>query len=539
MLNGQFAFAIWDKVKEELFVARDRVGIRPLFYHTSNGRLMFASEIKSLFQSKDIVPEFDYRGLLQIYTFWTALTPNTAFKNISELSPGEYLFYNREGIKKQKYWELSFAKKDSTISLAEATDHFEEIFSDSLRIRLRADVPVAAYLSGGLDSTTSVAYIKKTEPGILNTFSVAFDDEEFDERNYQAEAVNYLGTLHKSVSCSSSDIAALFPRVIWHAEAPVMRTAPAPMLQLSRLVSDNNIKVVITGEGADEILAGYNIFKEAIIRQFWSSQPDSYLRPLLLKKLYPYLPQINQATSNILKMFFGFRLQDTGNPVYSHIIRWNNSNQVIKHLSEDFRSQVRDYSPQEQLISMLPSGFDTWNLLAKAQWLETTLLMSGYLLSSQGDRMALANSVESRYPFLDYRLIEFCSSLPEKFKLNGLTEKYLLKKIAKEIIPEAIINRPKQAYRAPVKNVFLADDAPEYIKEMLSKELFDRTGVFNYNSVKFLLDKIKNVGKSSEVENMLVTFVVSTHLLADQFVFQRAPFTTLVKLNKIKVIEDF
>ena len=538
LLNGQFAFAVWDTVDEELFIARDRVGIRPLFYYNCKGRFGFASEIKSLFQSDDVIPEFNYQGLSQIYTFWTALTPDTPFKNISELSPGEYMIYNRKGIKKQKYWELTYNTTSASLSLPDATEQFRELLSDALRLRLRADVPVAAYLSGGLDSTTSVAYIKKTEPGILNTFSVGFDEEEFDESNFQVQAVKYYNTSHKYVSCSSSDIAALFPLVIWHAETPVMRTAPAPMMQLSRLVRDNNIKVVITGEGADETLAGYNIFKEAVIRQFWSSQPDSHLRPLLLKKLYPYLPQMQQANPNILKMFFGYRLQDTESPIYSHILRWNNSNQVLRHLSDNFRSQLDDYSPQEHLISRLPDGFDSWDLLARAQWLETTLLMSGYLLSSQGDRMALANSVESRYPFLDYRLIEFANSLPSKFKLNGLTEKYLLKLAVKEIVPENIRLRTKQAYRAPVSSVFLSDQAPEYVREMLSEKQFNLTGVFNYHSVQPRIERMKKTGRSTEVENMLITFIISTHLLADQYLHKKLPMAVSTRLKHLTVIEN-
>ncbi len=538
LLNGQFAFAVWDTVEEELFMARDRVGIRPLFYYSSNGRFGFASEIKSLFQSDDVIPEFNHHGLLQIYTFWTALTPDTAFKNIFEVSPGECMIYSRKGIKKQKYWELTYNNTNALLSLPDATEQFRELFSDALRIRLRSDVPVAAYLSGGLDSTTSVAYIQQTEPGILNTFSVGFDEEEFDERNFQAQAVSHYGTSHKYISCSSSDIARLFPSVIWHAETPVMRTAPAPMMQLSRLVRENNIKVVITGEGADETLAGYNIFKEAVIRQFWSSQPDSHLRPLLLKKLYPYLPQMHQANPNILKLFFGFRLQDTENPVYSHMLRWNNSNQVIRHLTHDFKSLMNDYSPQEHLISRLPDKFDSWDLLAKAQWLETTLLMSGYLLSSQGDRMALANSVESRYPFLDYRLIEFANSLPSKFKLNGLTEKYLLKLAVKGLVPENIRLRTKQAYRAPISSVFLSDEAPEYVREMLSEEHFKCTGVFNYDSVQPWLERMKKTGKSTEVENILATLIISTHLLDDQYVDKKMPMTGTTKLNNLTVIEN-
>ena len=255
------------------------------------------------------------------------------------------------------------------------------------------------------------------------------------------------------------DIAESFPKVVWHSETPVTRTAPTPMLILSKLVRDNNIKVVITGEGSDEILAGYDIFREARIRRFWASQPDSTIRPLLLKKIYPDIPHLKNANPNILKMFFGYKLDDVNNPFYSHLLRWNNSNHIKKHLSLEIKEKLTDYSPLNELEGNYLTDLTTWDHLAKAQWLETTIFMSGYLLSSQGDRMAMANSVEGRYPFLDYRVIEFCSGLPADYKLNGLEEKFLLKRLMKNKIPESIIKRPKQPYRAPIKVYSFQKDA--------------------------------------------------------------------------------
>lgn len=539
MLNGQYAFAIWDKVNEELFLARDRVGIRPLFYTISNdGNFSFASEIKSLFEQKDIIPQLSPESLAQIYTFWTALTPYTAFKNIFELSPGEFLTYSRDGLKKEKYWELAFGNVDSRLSMKDAVDKFHEIFSDSVRIRLRADVEVAAYLSGGLDSSATVAYINDIEPGVLNTFSVGFEQGNFDESHFQAEAVKYFNTSHKSIICTTDEIANAFPNVIWHLETPVMRTAPVPMYLLSKLVRENGIKVVITGEGADEILAGYNIFKETKIRRFWANQPGSSVRPLLLKNLYPYLPLMRSANPTILKMFFGYKLNDVNNPFYSHLLRWNNSNHIKKHLSSKLKEDIGDYSPFEELNKRLPVNFNTWDSIEKAQWLEITMFMSGYLLSSQGDRMAMANSVEGRYPFLDYRLIEFCTSLPARFKLNSLNEKFLLKKLMHNRIPDSIMNRSKQAYRAPIQSVFLSKQAPEYIKEMLSANFTKQVEIFNVSSLQKVLARIEKTGISTEVENMLLTFVISTHLLYDQFINKNTGNYKPAKLLNFKIIND-
>ncbi len=181
-------------------------------------------------------------------------------------------------------------------------------------------------------------------------------------------------------------------------------------------------------------------------------------------------------------------------------------------------SQLKDYSSLSVLEQRLPENFNNWDQLAKSQWLETTVFMSGYLLSSQGDRMAMANSVEGRYPFLDYRVIEFCSSLPANFKLNGLNEKFLLKKLLKNKIPENILKRPKQAYRAPIKSVFLDKDAPEYVKYMLSDSCTRKAGIFNYDSVAGVISRMEKTGVISEIDNMVLTSVISTHLIHYQFI---------------------
>ncbi|MCJ7447993.1 MAG: asparagine synthase (glutamine-hydrolyzing) [Bacteroidales bacterium] len=538
LLNGQFAFAIWDKKEGELFIARDRVGIRPLFFNITNGVFSFASEVKAIFEQKSISRELRPEILSQVYTFWSALTPNTSFKNIFELSSGHFLVYNRKGLQIGKYWELNFNKTNLALSIENAVEQFHELFTSAVRLRLRADVEVAAYLSGGIDSSATVAYIKDIEPGILNTFSVGFEEKDFDESKYQQEAVRYFKTTHKSIVCSSKEISESFPKVVWCSEIPMTRTAPAPMLILSKLVRENNIKVVITGEGSDEMLAGYDIFREAKIRRFWASQPTSNMRPLLLKKIYPDLPHLKNASPNILKMFFGYKLEDVNNPFYSHLLRWNNSNHIKKHLSSGLHEDLKNYSPFTELSEKLPEDFTSWDPLAKSQWLEITIFMSGYLLSTQGDRMGMANSIEGRYPFLDYRIIEFCGGLPAKFKLNGLTEKYLLKKLMRNRIPESIIKRPKQPYRAPIQSVFLSKNPPEYVKYMLSEAYVKSTGIFDYNSISALLNKIEKTGISSEVDNMVLTSVISTHLLHYQFIENHNEEFRTGTLKNLKIIED-
>ncbi len=517
-LNGQFAFAIWDKRKKELFLARDRVGIRPLYYTVSKNNFIFGSEIKSILEHPSVKPEISPTVLSQIFTFWSPLRPNTIFKNITEIPPGHFMVVNQSTMRMGPYWDLTFPEegKEENISFSEATDRLNELYNDAVKLRLRADVPVGAYLSGGIDSSITTAYIRDVFPDMLRTFSIGFKDKEFDESAYQKIVRDYLQTRHSGVTIDSKDIADFYPEVIWHTEVPLLRTSPAPMYFLSKSVRENNYKVVITGEGADEMFAGYNIFKETIIRRFWARQPDSKLRPSLLQKLYPYIPQLSQRPG-ALKLFFGYKLTETESPFYSHLLRWHNTSRITGFLSEDFQKQSNHFDPFEEISKTLPERFHTWSALSKAQWLEINIFMSEYLLSSQGDRMAMAHSVEGRYPFLDHRIMEFAAKLPPDYKLHGLTEKYLLKKMMKGRLPDIIVNRSKQAYRAPIASTFITN-TPEYLHELLSEQNIKESGIFNPEMVKALVNKTASGGISSEMENMALTGIISTQLVYQLFI---------------------
>ena len=519
-LNGQFAFSIWDKNKQELFLARDRVGIRPLFYWAQNGAFAFCSEIKGLFTLDRIDRAMRPESLAQIFTFWTTLSPATPFEGVYELPPGHSMHVTKAGIKIEKYWSMEFPENGSSHSrnLPNAVEEFTELFRDAVKIRLRADVPVGAYLSGGLDSSVTTALIHEIDPGVLNTYSIGFKDKAFDETAYQLEAAKYFQTRHSAFECTAAEIADQFINTIWHAEFPILRTAPTPMFMLSKKVRESNIKVVITGEGADEFMAGYNIFKEAKIRRFWAREPDSTSRPKLLGKLYPYLPMMKNANNMALKMFFGFKLSETDNPLYSHLLRWHNTSRIKAYFSDDISAKTADYNPLESVYPQLPDNFMGWSDLAKSQYLEATIFMSSYLLSSQGDRMAMGNSVEGRYPFLDYRVIEFCGKLPDNFKLNCLNEKFLLKKMSAGIIPESISKRTKQPYRAPIASSFFNDAAPDYVAEILSDDTLKAFGLFNPEKVRALIAKVKTQHEMSEVDQMAIAGILSTQLLYKMFI---------------------
>lgn len=541
-LNGQFAIAIWDKNKEELFLARDRVGIRPLYYTQIGDSFVFASEIKALMEFPGISPKLSAKGLCEYFTFWTSLSPNTVFEDIYEVPPGTYMILSENDRRSVTFWELPIYKPEeyNNLDLKDAVTEFEKLFADSVKLRLRADVQVGAYLSGGIDSSVTTSFIKNTHPNNLRTFSIGFSEKDYDESSYQNEASAYFGTQHSSIICNPSEIAEEFKNVVWHCEAPLLRTAPTPMSLLAKSVRDHNIKVVITGEGADELLGGYNIFKETKIRHFWAKDPQSKYRSLLLRKLYPYLPQMQNANNNVLKMFFGYKLNETSSPVYSHLLRWNNTSRINNYLSDEYKTSKGDYNPVAEIERQWEDKLEGMDYLSKAQWIEIKLFMSGYLLSSQGDRMAMANSIEGRYPFLDHRVIEFCMKLPPDLKLNGLNEKFLLKKMIVGKIPDSILNRSKQAYRAPIKSVFTGKNIPAYLKSRLSEEEIKDCGIFNPSHVNQLLLKMDADKQVSEIDNMALTAILSTQILYDMFVKKNiAPLTDKELVACDKTIIDF
>ncbi len=524
-LNGQFAFAIWDRRPEAgggtLFMARDRVGIRPLFYTVAGGWLIFGSEIKTILAHPAVGARLDLTSLAQVFTFWTTLAPRTVFEGIAEVPPGHTLTAHDGRISVERYWELGFPQdgQGDVLSDGEYVEGLRDLLVDATRIRLRADVPVGAYLSGGLDSSTITALIRNYTSNYLKTFSIAFADPAFDEREHQERMVEFLGTDHRRVECSDADVGRVFPDVIWHAEWPVLRTSPAPMFMLSELVRQNDIKVVLTGEGADEFLGGYNIFKEAKLRHFWARDPESAMRPLLLKRLYPYVQGLGSGGS-FLEAFFRKGLSDTRRPDYSHAVRWANTAPLRRFFSPEVQATLGGYDPVAEIVIALERhpAFERWTPLARAQYIEISIFMSEYLLSSQGDRMLMAHSVEGRFPFLDHRVIEFAGRIPPRLKIRGLNEKYVLKRAMRGMLPRSVYARAKRPYRAPIHRSFFGSNSPAYVGELLSPEAIRAAGHFYPQAVARLVRKAQGAHPLSERDNMALAGVLSTQLLHRQFV---------------------
>jgi asparagine synthase (glutamine-hydrolysing) len=518
-LNGQFAFALWDAARQRLLLARDRTGIRPLFHARVPGGLAFASEVKALLALPEVPRRLDARALGEVFTYWAPLPPHAVFEGIESLPPGHVMTVDAQVTRLRRYWDWTFppAPIEADRSADAYAEELRSLLIDAVRLQLRADVPVAAYLSGGLDSSIVTTLIRHYTDTPLRTFSLTFDDAEFDESVWQQQLVQHLHTEHSTVHCTRADIAAAFPRAIAHTETPIVRTAPAPMMLLADGVRAAGYKVALTGEGADEVFGGYDIFKEGRVRRFIARQPESRGRSRLLERLYPYLKHSPAAGRAMTERFFREGEARFREPGFAHLPRWTTTRRINAFLSPDVRAAATAFDPVKAL--QLPVDSARWEPLNQDQYIEAHTLMSGYLLCSQGDRMAMAASIETRFPFLDHRLIAFASRLPPRYKLMGLVEKYLLKRSMDGLLPDALRHRSKQPYRAPDSQSFFHDGEPvDYVADLFSVSQLKEAGYFDVQAAIRLFDKARAGKVIGFGDNMAFVGVLSTLLLHDQFI---------------------
>ncbi|MEN6428934.1 MAG: asparagine synthase (glutamine-hydrolyzing) [Phycisphaerales bacterium] len=518
-LNGQFAFAIWNRRAGELFLARDRVGILPLHYTLAGGKLLFASEVKAIFAVSEVSRAMDPRSIDQVFTFWTVLPGNTAFLGIRELPPGHYLRVARGELLVRQYYALPVYGRGelSDAPLDVLCEQAGELLRDAVRIRLRADVPVGCYLSGGLDSSGLAAMVARRSDVPLKTFGIRFDQDAYDEARHQKAMVSFLGTSHHEVQATADRIGRSFPQALWHCEKPLLRTATVPLYMLSDEVAANGIKVVLTGEGADEVFGGYNLFKEAKVRRFLSRQPGSSLRAALFGKLYHYVFSDPRA-KRFLPSFFTQGLDQVDDPLFSHLLRWENTSRIKTFFSSDLKAAVKLEESYEVVRASLPPRYAELDVVGKAQYLEMSIFMSNYLLCSQGDRMAMAHSVEIRVPYLDHRVIDFMAKVPSRWKLLGMNEKHLLKKVFRTLLPAEVVAREKQPYRAPIVCCLLNGPAREGTYEMLGRQAIDSAGLFDAAKVSRLLQKLETSAHPTELDSMALAGILSAQIIHKQFV---------------------
>lgn len=520
-LNGQFAIALWDTRRKRLVLARDRVGVRPLFYTNTAGRLLFASEMKSLLQHPDVARRIDPATLGQIFTFWAPLADSTVFDGIKSVPPGYVLVAERGRQTLSRYWDWDFSKADArdATSAEEYAEQLRALLIDAVRLQLRSDVPVGAYLSGGLDSSVIVSIIKHFTDNKLRTFSLTFEDDEYDEAPYQHELVRYLGTDHTALPCKRADIAAHFPLALWHIETPILRTGPVPLMLLSHSVRAAGYKAVLTGEGSDEVFGGYDIFKEAKVRRFWAAAPASLNRRRIIGRLYPYLKHSPTSDAAFAQRFFAQGMEQRDKAYFAHIPRWSTTQRTWQFLHPEVRAKLATWDPYVAIDQLCPAGMGRWAPLGRDQYIEAHTLLTGYLLSSQGDRVAMANSIEGRVPFLDHRLIEFANALPPKYKIRGLTEKYILKKAMAPWLPTSIHTRSKQPYRAPDSQSFFIDGRSlDYVEELFSESVLRDRGYFDPGPVRKLFEKCRKGRAIGFADNMAFVGILSTMLVDHMFV---------------------
>ncbi|MBW8327099.1 MAG: asparagine synthase (glutamine-hydrolyzing) [Prolixibacteraceae bacterium] len=516
--NGQFAFLIWNKEKKELFAARDRFGIRPLYILDYKGSYYFSSEMKAFDTIQEYSRQFDIDNLFEHALFWNTTADATVFKNIRSLPGGSFIRYKQgKVVLEKKYYEIGQNNSFQPKSYNEAKDEFNSLLNDAVKLRLRSDVPVGAYLSGGIDSSVITHLIHKNKPDRLKTFSITFENKEFDESQYQKEMIQKINSDHVFINITNKKIDDALPQAVYHAERPIFRTAAVPLFLLSEKVRENNIKVVLTGEGADELLYGYDSYKELKMLKFWSKFPNSKLRPLLIKKLYPHLNHYNNNDMyGLMKMYYEGFLGDFENPLASLNIRIHNNKAIENYFNKDYNISFQKDTIINHVKKSLPANYDSWDIYQKNQFLEMKTLLSGYLLSSQGDRMSLAHSIEGRYPFLDHRIVDSLFYANDEYKMKGLSQKHLLRDSYSGEIPDSIINRPKKPYIAPDLSSFFRDGKPtENTSFFLNDSIVKDYGIWDPKYVARFIGKFKN-GVPDNVgyrDNMLVCFMLSTQIV--------------------------
>ena len=510
-LNGQFAFALWDREPRRLTLVRDRFGVRPLHYASlQDGTLVFGSEAKALFASGEVSAEPDLDGIDDVFTLWGPRAPRTPFRGVSQLEPGGILVWERGRIvERRRWWEPEFGRP------ADADGDLEQLLRDSVRLRLRADVPVGAYLSGGLDSSLITALAAEETDHQLRTFSVAFRDPRYDESRHQLEVAEAIGTEHHVLEIGTAEIAGAFGEVVEHAESPLIRTAPVPLYLLARDVRANGITVVATGEGADELFWGYDLYKEVALRELYKREPERAEE--LLGQLYSHLGPAATRGGPAFRRF----LLETGadDPqLGSHITRAEATGAIKGLYREEVAELVGRDASIARLRGELPAGFDAWSSLERAGWLELHTLLEPYLLAAQGDRVAMAHGVEGRFPFLDHRVFAYAAGLPAEAKLDGMRDKAVLRETAERLLPPGIVGRAKQPYRAPEVAPFFDDDAPAWVEEALSTGELEATEIFDPAKVEGLARRCRAGRATGMREGMALIGVLSTQLWHRRFI---------------------
>lgn len=498
-LNGQFAFAIYDINRRRLLLARDHVGIAPLFYTENNGMFLFASEIKGLLKHPDVKRTVDLTGLDQVFTFPGCLAPRTMFKGVQSLEAGHFMLIDSDSVTTHQYWDLEYPE-EGVIEYKNEAYYLEKLdheLQNAVSLRLLGDVPVGYYLSGGLDSSMIAAMLHKLLPDERrHSFSIGFSSQEIDETRFQRMMAEHVSSIHHEIMFDWQEISDGFEKMILHAESPLRESYDTCSIALSKAVRNSGMKVVLVGEGSDELFAGYYGYKfdrqrlESLDNAF---DPETMLEEELREELW--------GDSSFIYEKNLYEFQGIREALYS---------KRVMEQFHDFNSVRKGVINHSKLLNRHP--------VHRRSYIDLKLRLASHLISDHGDRAAFANSVEARYPFLDINLIQFIREIPPDLKLNGLTEKYILKKLGEQYVPAQIRNRQKFGFVAPGSPYLLKQQIP-WVRNMLSRETITRQGYFNPDVVERLLQRYKepNFQLNVPYEDDLLMIVLSFGLFLKLF----------------------
>src|ERR1041385_2437081 len=498
-INGQFAFALYDKRERTLFLARDHFGINPLYYTVVDGLLIFASEIKAILQHPLAPREADLTGLDQVFSFPGLVSPRTLFKGIESLKSGHYLRVNGSGLKQTEYWDLDYPKVGEVIADRPESFYVErltELFSQSVSYRLQADVPAGFYLSGGLDSSMVAAMIRQASPKIQrHSFSIGFTEKEICELKYQTLMAQHVDSSHHSIIFDWPEIADNLKAMIYHSECPVKETYNTCSMALSKAASSNGITVILTGEGADELFAGYvgYRFDQSGLRGSSNGDMAAILEEEIRERLW--------GDAGLFYETDQYAFREVKSALYSA---------ALNEVFDEFDCLNFELVNKDRLKDRHP--------IHQRSYLDFKLRLSDHLITDHGDRMSMVNSVEARYPFLDIDLVEFSKQIPPELKLNELTEKYILRKVAEGLVPPEIINREKYGFHAPGSPYLLKQNI-EWINDLLSFETIKKQGYFNPHTIELLKKRYTKTGFRLNLpfESDLLMIVLSFGIFLETF----------------------
>ena len=512
-LDGQFAFAIYDRNRETLFLARDRFGVRPLFYAQRNGDLYFGSEIKAILASGEVEASLDPRGLDEVLRFGAARPPRTPFSGIASLEPGTYGIWEDGAFWLRHYYELDYP--EASEEPLDVIEQLDELMLRSVGMRLRAGVPVGAYLSGGLDSSITASLARSASLHPLQSFSITYAIPEFDESLHQQEVASAVGSVHTASVIKMDTIAQSFPAVLWQTETPLLGSAPALMFHLAKLTRECGVNVVVGGDGADEVFLGHDLFKEVSVRRFCLRRPESLARQLLFDRIYPAVSHEPRGPESMGRSLL--EAAQPSDPLFSHLPRFLSS-RIDDFYTREFRAGLGGIDVIGELRASLPTRFFGWSPLNQAAYLEMTTRLSPYVLSSYGDRMTMAHGVEGRYPFLDHRVFEFASALPTGSRLRGLREKEVLRRWATRILPGQVKSERKPSHRALDAQNFFLPSSPSWTGDHLTSEALRRVGIFSPAAVGGLVRRCQAGLSPALGENQAMVGILSTQLWYYQYI---------------------